>query len=257
MKKNVKYEAYTKEIKNRFRYLITSFICCLVFSYYKSTQLIYLFVSSCYSDTSFDSKISFIFTDVREAFSATLLICFVFSLFTFSTFLTYSSVCFFLPSWFVYERARKLLLVLSILFSCIYYILWLHLCIIPLVCNFFFTFQVRNIDCFSLTVEPRIYSYVVWEMWLLFLAIFFFVLVCSLLFLIVRNKITLSHWSSNRKARVFGTVLVAALISPPELLTQLLLSFTLFFLLELIVLFAFLLHTFVNKRSIKNSIVYF
>lgn len=254
MVKRIKYEAYTKEIKNRFGYIVTSFICSFSISYYKATQLIYLFVSSCYIENSFDQKISFIFTDVREAFSATLLICFVFSLFSLSSFIIYSFVCFFLPCWFAYERADKLLVICVLFLSFICYILWVHLFIIPKVCNFFFAFQVQNIDCFSLTIEPRIYSYVVWGIWFLILASFFFALVCFLLLFIIRDKISLSHFGNNRKVRVFSSVLLAALVTPPELLTQTLLSFIFFFFLELIVFFAFLFNTFVNKKYIRISI---
>lgn len=254
MAKKVKYEAYTKEIKIRFGYILTSFLCSLVISYYKATQLVYLFISSCYINNSLEPKISFIFTDVREAFSATLLICFVFSLFTLSSFVIYSFVCFFLPGWFSYERVCKSIVVCVLFFSYINYILWIHMFIIPKVCDFFFMFQVENIDCFSLRVEPRIYSYVVWGVWFLVLASFFFMVVCFLLFLIVRGKMALSNWSKNRKSRVFGSVLLAALVSPPEFFTQLLLNFGLFVLFELIVFFAFLYSVFVNKKSTKTLI---
>lgn len=261
MAKKIKYEAlhsvavHTKEIKNRFWYIVTSFLCSLAISYYKATQLVYLFISSCYIKNSVDPKISFIFTDVREALSATLLICLVFSLFSFSSFVIYSFMCFFLPSWFAYERVRKLILVCALFFSCMSYSLWIHMFIIPKVCNFFFAFQVQNIESFSLIVEPRVYSYVAWGVWFLVLACFFFVLVCFLLFLVVKGKVALTYWSKSRKSRAFGSVLLAALVSPPELLTQLFISFGLFILCEFIVFFAFLFNVFVNKRATKILII--
>jgi sec-independent protein translocase protein TatC len=232
-----------------------SFICSLSISYYKATQLIYLFISSCYIKNYLEPKISFIFTDVREAFSATLLICLVFSLVTFSSFVIYSFVCFLLPCWFVYERASKLLVVCALFFSCILYTLWFHMFIIPKVCDFFFTFQVQNIECFSLTVEPRIYSYVTWGFSFLALALFFFALVCLFFYLVITGEIALSHWSKNRKSRVFGSLLLAALASPPELVTQLFVSLGLFVLSEFIVFFAFLFTIFVTKKSTKMVIV--
>lgn len=251
MVNKVKYEAYTKEIKNRFGYIVISFLSVSLTSYYKATQLIYLFVLSSNIKNSLDPKISFIFTDVREAFSATLLICLVFSIFSFSSFIIYSFVCFLLPSWFAYEKEGKLLVVCVLYLSYICYILWVNLFIIPKVCDFFLAFQVQNIDCFSLTVEPRIYSYVVWGVWFLILASSFFALVCAFLFFIATGKVDISHWSKNRKARVFGCVLLAALISPPEFLTQSALCLVLLFLFELIVFFALLYNKFVNKKSTK------
>ncbi len=255
MLKRIKYEAYTKEIKNRFRYIAISFLCSFGISYYKSTELIYLFVSSCYTKNPLDPKISFIFTDVREAFSATLLICLAVSLFLCFSFVLYSFVCFLLPSWFLHERKENLsiLYALSILFLC--YTSWVHLIIIPKVCDFFFSFQVENIDCFSLTVEPRIYPFVMWCVWSLLLALFLFACVCSLSFFIFRGRVALSYWSKNRKPRVLSSILLAALVSPPELYTQALLSLTLFFSLEVVVFIALLFHTFVNKRSFKVKIV--
>lgn len=251
MEKKATYEAYTKELKNRFKYIVISFFCAFIICYYKATQLTYLFVTSCYTKNSLDLKISFIFTDVREAFSATLLICFFFSLLSFSLFVWYSLVCFFLPGWFVYERSGKLLGIAVPFFLCIVYILWVHIFILPKVCDFFFAFQVQNVDCFSLIVEPRIYSYVSWGVWFLVLASLFFAFVCSLLLLIVRGKLPPSRWNNNRKSRVFGTVLLAALASPPELFTQSLISLALFFFLELIVFFAFLFYSFAHKKSTK------
>jgi sec-independent protein translocase protein TatC len=246
---------YTKEIKNRFGYIIISFLFALSISYYKATQLIYLFVLSSNTKNSLDPKISFIFTDVREAFSATLLTCLVFSIFSFLSFLIYSSLCFFLPSWFAYERERKLPVVCLLSFSWVCYILWVHLFIIPKACDFFFAFQVQNIDCFSVTVEPRIYSYLVWGVWSLILASFFFVFVCAFSFFIVTGKVDISNWSKSRKAGAFNCILLAALVSPPEFLTQSALCLILLVLLELIVFFAFLHNKFVNRKSTKILIL--
>lgn len=248
MVNNVKYQAYTKEIKNRSLYIVMSFFLSLSISYYKATQLLYLFVLSCGIDNSFDSTYCFIFTDVREAFSATLLVCLVFSIFSFSLLVMYSFMCFFLPSWFSYERKSKVLLVYSLYFSCVWYIVWIHSFIIPKVCGFFFAFQVQNINCFSITVEPRIYSYTVWGSWFLFFALFVFLFVCTLLFLIVKGNVNLSYWSKNRQTRFFGCTLLAALLSPPEILTQSILCLLLFVLFELIVFFAFVHNKFTNKK---------
>lgn len=253
MSNKIKYEAYTKEIKKRFGYIITSFLFSLSICYYKSTQLVFLFTSSCYNKSSLEPKINFIFTDVREAFSATLLICVVFSLLSLSSFVIYSFVCFFLPCWFLYERSGKLLIVCASFSSFISYTLWIHLFIIPKVCDFFFGFQVRDIDCFSLLVEPRIFSYVSWGVWFLVFASLVFALVCFLLFLITSGKIKLAFWSKNRKSRIFCSVLLAALVSPPELLAQLFLSLGLFVLSELIVFFAFLYGSFANKGETSNQ----
>ena len=253
MSNKIKYEAYTKEIKKRFGYIITSFLFSLSVCYYKSTQLVFLFTSSCYNKSSLEPKINFIFTDVREAFSATLLICVVFSLLSLSSFVIYSFVCFFLPCWFLYERSGKLLIVCASFSSFISYTLWIHLFIIPKVCDFFFGFQVRDIDCFSLLVEPRIFSYVSWGVWFLVFASLVFALVCFLLFLITSGKIKLAFWSKNRKSRIFCSVLLAALVSPPELLAQLFLSLGLFVLSELIVFFAFLYGSFANKGETSNQ----
>lgn len=255
MVNKVKYEAYTKEIKNRFGYIIISFLFALSISYYKATQLIYLFVLPTKVKNLLDPKISFIFTDVREAFSATLLTCLVFSIFSFLSFLIYSSMCFFLPSWFAHERKGKLLVVCVSSLSCICYILWVHLFIIPKVCDFFFAFQVQNIDCFSITVEPRIYSYVVWGVWFLILASFFFVFVCAFSFFIVTGKVDISNWSKNRRTGAFGCILLTALVSPPELLTQSALCLVLLTLFELLVFFSFLHNKFVNKKSTKILII--
>ena len=91
----------------------------------------------------------------------------------------------------------------------------------------------------------------VWGVWFLVVASFFFMVVCFLLFLIIRGKMALSYWSKNRKTRVFGSILLAALVSPPEFLSQLSLSLGLFVLCELIVFFAFLYSSFANKGGSK------
>jgi sec-independent protein translocase protein TatC len=249
MLNKVKYEIFIKEIKNRFGYIILSFLIALSITYYKSTQLTYLFVLSSKIKNSVDPKISFIFTDVHEAFSATLLVCLIFSIFSFSLFAIYSFVCFLLPSWFLYEREGNLLLVcvLSLLFFS--YILGVHLFIVPKVCDFFFSFQIQDIDCFSVIVEARIYTYVVWGAWFLALASFFFVFVCVLSFFIITGTVDITLWSKYRKAGIFGCVFLTALLSPPELLTQFALCLLLFSLIEVIVFLAFLHNKFINKKK--------
>ena len=249
----VKYEVYAKEIKNRFGYIVLSFLLAFSVSYYKATQLIYLFVLSCNTWNPLDPKISFIFTDVREAFSATLVVCMVFSVFSVSLFVLYSFVCFFLPSWFVHERTSKVVSVCLLCVLWVYYILWVDLFIIPKVCDFFFAFQVQNIDCFSVTVETRIYSYVLWGVNSLILASFVFILVCVLLFCQIKGKIDITKKSKNRKARVFACILLAALVSPPELLTQCVVCLFLLLLFEAILLFAFLYNKFTTRICVSIS----
>lgn len=237
------------ELQSRIKYILFSTLFCFLIAYWKSTQLVYIFVLSFTSKESGSLAINntnawqtnFIFTDVYEAFSSAVSVCLLACSFCVLPLMVYQSLCFFLPSWHVFERQGRCQLVLAIFLCWTQYLYAVHSIIIPRVCGFLLQFQVEK-DCFSITVEPKIVSYVSWSINLLALFTLVFILTCAFYLCALHGVLDMKAWKQKRKHSVFFCLLFASLLSPPEIWSQLIFTLILFLLWECFIWLHLVLH---------------
>ena len=240
-----KARGYILELRYRIAYTSFSFACAFVAAYCKATQLTYVFLLSFLSATEHKEK-GFIFTDVSEAFSSTISICLISSLFCVLPLILYHSICFLLPSWHLYEKEKQCKRVIIVFLCWVGYIYLIHFLLIPRLCFFLLQFQVQR-GCLSITIEPKILSYVFWAANILVIATFLFFFFYALYVCVVCGILDAKKCSRHRKVFVCTFLLLASFISPPELWSQLLLTLFLSFLCELLFLTCFV-HSRLEKK---------
>lgn len=206
------------EIRIRFFFGIFSVLLCFFTAYCFSFELLYLFVQP-----FFAPKI-FIFTDLTEALSTTMKVCFIYSMVVSLPYFIYQIWCFLIPSLLIVERKKiKGFLALSFfLFFFSHFFLYFHL--LPEIFYFLFTFEIKK-ELLTIQLEARINSYVEFTFYIYCLFFLFFQIPLLFVILFINNIVTPVHLSKFRKYYIFCSLLVAALLSPPEVVSQLYIAF--------------------------------
>lgn len=225
---------HLKELKLRTWYLVSSFLLTFFICYYYCFEIVYLFVKPF---LNYDKN--FIFTDLTEAFYSIIHLNFIVSLFILIPFIIYNIWCFFIPSTFLEERKKY-----NFFFSAIIFLLFISACfyfffLLPELYKFLFNFEI-NTSFLIIKLEARIQSYIE-----LCCSIFF---LCSILFQIplffflgFEYKLLSSDFLiKNRFKVIFINLLLAAFISPPELVTQIVIAMFLQFIFEISLLILFI-----------------
>lgn len=217
------------EGRDRISYLLFSFAITSSVCYIYSLELIFLYVKPF---LSFEK--SFIFTELTEALYVTLEICIITSLSLVFPLLCYQAWCFLLPSFYNLERRGwSLFLLLSILFSFLA-LLSVYLLILPGIAGVLLQFEIKS-QILTIQLEARIDSYVDWSS-----KIFLGVLVYGQLPLLSYIGFYWGLLSPNllirrRRPLLALSILISALLSPPDLLTQWLVTVSILFWTEAII----------------------
>lgn len=232
---------YFAEIRYRFFYSICSFFFSFFVCYSCSLELLYLFarpfLHSFHHQLFFDK--GFIFTNLTEAFQTTLKVCFVWSLLFLLPLIFYQSWCFFAPSWYLFERkrAKKGLLfgaLCGFLGGFTFYSL-----VLPQILDFLLGFKVVS-PLFTIQLQARIDSYVTLSSTVFLIVEGVFQAPLSIYFLYLYRCVDSAFFSLNRKIFVLFFLFLSALLSPPDLLTELALFFFFWFVFECTVWVGFL-----------------
>lgn len=225
-----------REINQRAMYVIISWCICFIYSYSNSTQIIYFIVAplspftskqiNCASTwrngklvlSSF-SSLDFIYTNVSEAFYATLSACFICSTVAIIPLIVYQGWCFLMPSRYQRERAlwNKRILAAGAYTTTI---MWLMVAFLfPRIYTFFHLFAVSS-DVLHITLEARIAPYLSW----IFLTGFLFLLLtwCPVvIYMALKNNILSIHYLlKNRRTTLYLILICAAFVSPPDIWSQ-------------------------------------
>ena len=190
----------------------------------------------------------FIFTDITEAFRTSLLLSFGFAFYIQIPFIIYNIWSFFVPSLF--EHERKIFSYFCFFFLFLYILATLIIInfIFPFLCNFFLNFETKT-DFLDIHCEARISSYISFILKLCCISHLFFQLpFFSLLFFQLR-LFNISDLFIHRRFIYWCFIFFSAMIAPPDLFLQSLISITFLFTLE-ISLFCLLLLT--HYQKVKN-----
>ena len=223
------------EIKTMTLYLFLCFIITFITAYIYSNTLIYCFVFS-FIEKFGDKR--FIFNTLGEAFSTCILISLNVAFF--------SAACFFLLSLYVYikpgmykQESKN-----TKRFFCFFFInLFISFFIFsyflfPSVLTFFSYFE--SFSLFELTLEAKIFDYVGFSLNLIYLLTIVFQIPLIVPFLIFMRVIRVDYLLMKRKELTFLFFVLGALLSPPDLLSQLFIAIPLFLCMELLLFFLIL-----------------
>jgi len=224
------WSQYLHEARGRLLYVVFSLCLTFLLSYMFSVELVFLFVKPF---LTLDRD--FIFTELTEGLYITVKVCSFATLCAVSPLAVYQAWCFALPSLYRAERKRwnllwgfsLLLFVLSLILA--------YLILLPKIVTLLLQFEIKR-QALTVQLEARIGSYVEWS-FRLFLVVG---ALCQLplIALILANLGLLTPQMAGRNRRGFlvASILLAALISPPDLVAQWVLAIGLFLWLEMAIL---------------------
>ena len=237
-------------------YIIISWFICFVYCYSNHIQVIYFIVKPLsvfspinnpnsgdpYSANTSAAGLDFIYTNINEAFYATLHACFVISLVAILPLVIYQGWCFLMPSRYQWERVlwNTRIWVGAFYITTVMWIILGYL--LPRIYIFLHLFAVKS-GALRITLEARIAPYLSW----IFLSFFLFLLLTLLpmaTYIALSNKIISVHnlWK-NRRAALYLILILAAFVSPPDIWSQLFLTAFLYMLFECVIWYYLYTHT--------------
>ena len=222
------------ELKLRSVYVILTFLVTFITSYLHSDTLMYIYVFPFV--LKFGEK-KFIFTNLSEAFSSCLSISMNLSLVTTFFFLIYSILSFLKSG--LYKKELYLLKVCSKLSiaSLFFSVCFVYFVVLPGVISFFTHFESSRL--FELTLEAKISDYLELVLQCLFWVSLVFQTPVAIFLSVYSNIINVNGLAKKRKELIVVCFIAGALLSPPDVLTQLLIALPLWILLE-ITIFVFI-----------------
>ena len=246
---NSYFFTYLREINQRVVYIIISWCACLIYSYWYCAQIIYCIVkplsvkgiqdgSSPHTVPTIHTQgasgvtpldpgsvpgLDFIYTNVSEAFYATLSACFITSTVAIIPLVIYQGWCFLIPSRYRRERVlwNKRILATTAYAATI---MWLLVTLLlPRVYGFLHLFAVSS-GVLRITLEARIAPYLTW----IFSTLFLFLLLAIsplVIYMALKNNTISAHFLlKNRRTTLYLICISAALVSPPDIWSQFVLT---------------------------------
>ena len=240
------------EIRYRAFYIIYSLICTLITCYYYQLELMYLLSRPFLQLNQILQS-----TDITEALSTTYKLCIYMSLGICIFHCIYQYWSFLVPSRYTFERRKiTFFLVLFVILFCLETYL-IYFFIFPEICELFSSFQIyvktetlSGEAAFKIVeMSPRIESTVNSSIKIYFLLCLFFQIPVLFLLLFYLNYCNCFSICRYRKVVFFCIICLSALISPPEILSQLCCFFVIVFLFEFSLWLGCIYFVFLEKNT--------
>ncbi|XDZ66875.1 twin-arginine translocase subunit TatC [Alphaproteobacteria bacterium LSUCC0684] len=234
--------SHLAELRNRLIVCIVVFvvlfIACLVRPFGSDTpniaDIVYLFLQQPLADILRAQGGRMIFTALHEAFFTQIKVAFFVSLFVAFPIILMQIWRFVAPGLYKSEKKAFLpfLIATPVLFflggAMVYYL------VIPLAWNFFLSFQIAGGDTsLAIEVEPRISEYLSLVMRLIFAFGLSFELPVVILLLAKAGLVTARGLAEKRKYAILFSFIAAAIMTPPDVISQVMLAVPVIFLYEL------------------------
>jgi Tat protein translocase TatC len=182
---------------------------------------------------------SFISTQLTEALNTYITSSCIFSFVFCIPFFFYQIWCFLIPSCNQTQRqqvARYILLSLTF-FVCFFSISLLFL--LPNVWLFLYSLSKTSTKLFVIQLQPKIYDFIMLTIRFMFLSFMGSQIPVILLWLVELKKILLQDCIKYRSSLVLCSILLSALLTPPDFICQLLTSLFILVVVELTLFYAF------------------
>jgi len=231
---------YFFELRLRSMYILFAGILSLAFSYIYKYELFYLI-----SKPFLLFSTQFLFFELTEGLYTMIHIVSVISFGVLIPYSIYQFWSFSIPSYYRFERKkiRRFLWIFLFLFLIEFFFVYWFL--FPKLCEFFLSFEIDSLESqiekapVSIEFTPRIASYIKLTIQLFS----FFLLLFQLPFIFVgffaKNILTSYNLCASRKFVFFLCVFFSAFISPPDIISQLILSSVFYSVYELIIFIGF------------------
>lgn len=220
---------FLKEIKLRLMYSFLGSLFAFYVSYLYSEDLLYWIIQP---NNQIQSH--FIFLNISEALYTTLKISGLTTLCTCIPLWWYHVWSFLIPSCTTTERKKFTQVSVLFLLFFVLSIWWTFYIGTPLLAKFLLQFQIQK-SSFIVEYQATLYSYISW-VWSCLLTMFIVSQFPTLLVItVISKRITPQAITQYRKAILIGSVLIAAFISPPDIIVQMVLALSLYIYIEFII----------------------
>jgi sec-independent protein translocase protein TatC len=180
---------------------------------------------------------SFIFTDMAEALFTYFYLSFLITCFLFLPFLAYNSLSFFKSSFYEFDFAKIVKEVfLFFTFNIFSFYVFLH-SIIPRICKFFLSFEQKS-GVILLFLEAKISSFLSFFLHFIYLNFIISFVIFFAIFGIKKKYINFLSIKSLRQNFFFLSILFSGFISPPDILSQISMTFFLVLMYEFLFFYA-------------------
>lgn len=181
---------------------------------------------------------NFIFTDLTEVFYTTIKLNFIISIYILIPFFIYQVWCFIIPSSFLKERKKYNFFCITIFTLFNFSLIFVYFLLLPELYKFLLNFQV-NTNFMSIQLEARIHSYVELACKIFFFSSLLFQLPIIFFLAFKYGLLNTNFLIENRAKIFFINLFLAAFISPPDVLIQILLALYLQLMIEVLLLLMF------------------
>ena len=227
------------EIRKRLMTIIIFFFLAFFISYYFIEQIYNFLLNPLLAAYGEESGKRIIFTGLTEAFITYIRLAFLTALFFTTPFLLTQFYLFISPA--LYKKEKKLILFLLFLVPLLFILgsLLLYYVILPAAFKFFIGFEITdNINNLPIELEARISEYLSLIIKLIFGFGAAFQIPVFLLILIKTELITINSLKSKRKYWILLIFIIAAILTPPDIFSQVFLALPMILLYEITLLIA-------------------
>jgi sec-independent protein translocase protein TatC len=215
-----------KEIRYRVFYIFLSFFITFVCIWIKITPILYAAMKPLGSYAN-----ELIFTDLPEFWYSLFLLSISFCFFMLFPSIVYNLWSFLTPS--LYEYERKHFFLFFFLSSFLYLVgnFLVYQKILPFLVQFFLDSQIKS-ALFHVNYLAKVFSYMHFLTSTFLISFFLFQIPVIFFFLCELKMLSVAFMIKNRIYFLFLIVILASLLSPPDILSQCFLSLFLFFIYE-------------------------
>nr|UQS76188.1 SecY-independant transporter protein [Haslea ostrearia] len=237
---------YYIELKNRFLLLLTTWISTLLVSYIYKEILLFIIIEPSLNYSS-QNMLYFIFTNVTEIFTVYLKIAIFLGNHTLIIFTLYHIILFLSLGLYKSELKNITFLIQTSLIVFIISVIFFNKLLLPLSWNFFLSFQSFSfLNSIDLYFESKLEEYLTFYITSYYLCITYcqiFVLLISFCKYIEHN---LNQIKQYRKVIYFSFIIISTLLTPPDIVSQILIS------LSLILVYELLIYSLIFQLTIKR-----
>lgn len=226
------FAIYLNEIKWRSFYILLSLSISFIIAFYKKS-----FILICLTYPLLKSQQKLIATEVGEILLTYLSICANLSALLCFPLVVYHVFTFVSNGWYFKEKNTfKIKISASTLFFSIGFC-YTYFYILPLTWNFFSQFQILDTNIgLNLENEIRISSYVNWTFTTLFLSAYL-TSIPLWLFIYINKPLKIKTLKHTRKYFILLSIILGTLLSPPEVISQLMIAGWIIFNYELLIFY--------------------
>lgn len=225
MKSNIVISLYFLELKLRLLYIFVSFIMTFIICCNFSLEFVYIYIRP------FFFYKHFIFTDLTEALHTYIKIHLISSFLFIFPYIFYQFWSFFAPSIKKNTRNIQLRKYFYIFFMIIWSLSITYFLILPEIYKFLVSFEIKT-DLLTIQLEARIKPYAEFTFNLFVIITFIFQIPLILQIIYKTLNFNLFFFPKYRKYYLFASLIFSSLFTSPEIFSQLLFTFFLYFNIE-------------------------